>query len=484
MAKKEETKIKKVGRPPRGEQSQRQMPTFTGIASMVGTFQGFGKPPLGTYKTYREMRTNPTIALARAIATAPIRAASFSIGAKDDVQDDVVKFIEGEMKRHWWQLIRNVLFALDYGFASFEKVFDIKENQFVYRKLKPLIVDNTKIVVDRKTGVFEGLQQQAVKLRPNKCFLYSHDKEAGNLFGRSRHENCRSTAYAQYKVISERRGQYARKAAGIIPIIEYPVGESKDKAGAIKSNYELAVGVLQKLGDGNGITMPNTFAKHAGDLARSGVDLAKLKSWSIQFLETKGAHGKSFTDMLRHLESLMMRAWLVPERAGTEGQFGTKAEAGVQSQTAMIISDLLFGDILWSINQDLVNPLLWYNYGQEAIDSVYLEAGGIDPILREFLRKIVEKVLTEPANIDFFIQWLDVDALLDKVGAPKAEEIVIPKERTEEKTDDKNEATMSADVRQLYGKLASVLNTDSDGFLNAVTKSKLDRLTTPSVNRR
>lgn len=384
------------------------------------------------------MRTNPTVALARAIAHGPIRSASYSFESEDNVPDDTVEFISNEIKIHWDELIRNMLFALDYGWSPFEKVWALnEENQLVYRKLKPLLVDKTMIRCDKNTGSFEGLKNENVEVRKENSYVFTYDSEAGNLYGRSRNENIRLTAWNQWATIAERSGQYATKIAGIIPLIEYPLGKSEGVGGETVDNFELAKRVLDNLGKGSGVAMPNVFAKHAGDLSRSGVDLSKLKAWQISFLESKGSHGKDFNDTLRHRESLLMRGWLTPERVATEGQMGTKAESQSQGEWAMLISDALFKDMTNSINWYIVDPLLLYNYGPQFVSKVKIIPTGISGWLRDFYQKIIEKVLTDTGNIDLFLSWVDAGGLLDAVKIPKNDEtITIPENRDNNNDDD------------------------------------------------
>jgi len=425
--------------PEKGERTKTQ--TYVAdVAGVISSFAGYGQAAIGTYKTYRTMRANPTIALARSVATAPIRTAMWSVVTADEVPEDIKVLVEKQIGSVWSQLIKNVLYALDYGWSPFEKVWNINdEGKLIYEKLKPLLVDVSVPLVDKKTGVFEGIRNMDVDLPPVKCFVFTYDGEAGNIFGRSRHENIRRTAWHHWQEISERRGKYAKKTAGIIPIVEYPEGEGQDETGSTKSNWELAKKVLSNLGMGNGVAMPNTMAAFAGDLARSGIDITQLKAWHIEFLESKGAHARGFTDMLRHLESLMMRGWLIPERAATEGQYGTKAESETQAELALVIADLVFLDILEEVSKQIVNPLVTYNFGQHYKDSVWLERGSIDPIQRIFFKEIIKAVLGEKSNIDLFLQWIDVNSLLDTVGLPKATEKIPTEEnisKKKEQTDD------------------------------------------------
>jgi len=412
----------KIARLPVREQTEKQI---SGIGDAFGALthlMGFSAGVSGTYATYRQMRSNPTVALARAVAIAPLRTASWSVEAKRGSEDETIKeFIQEEMNKHWKSFLKDILFALDYGWAPFEKVWSLdQEGRLVYRKLKPLLVDRTVILTDRITGVFTGFRNIAVDLSSDCCFLFTYDKEAGNLYGRSRHENIRASAWTQWNTVMERYGKYITKVSGIIPMIRYPPGKSIDASGSEIDNFDIAKKVLANLGSGLGVTMPNELMRWAEDAVKSGVDIAKLEAWIISFLEAKGNHGRQFNETLRHLESLMMRGWLVPERAAIEGQFGTKAEAAVQGQVGTTIADLLYDEILEQINWYIVNPLLVYNYGREHENKFFLKRAGLNPELRELLAKVMEKVLSEPDNIDLFMRWINVEAAIDSLSLPRS----------------------------------------------------------------
>lgn len=416
---------KNIKLPKEGEKTDNQGELFKGDAfSLYFEPESFGEPESPTYELYRRIRGNPTVALARSIATSPVKSAQWTIASEDNVPDENVKFIQKQIDKIWHKFIRNIVYALDYGWQPFEIIWNVTEdNRFGIDSMKPLLVDNSKLVRKNRTSGALGVRNGDVELFDAKVWWFSYDSEAGFPYGRSRHENIRKTAWFYWDKINERRGAYARKTAGIVPIIEYPVGTNRDKDGTVKSNYELAKKVLASLGKASGVAFPNDYAKHASDLARAGVDLQQLKSWHISFLESSGDHGSGFTDMLRHLESLMMRGWLIPERTATEGQYGTKAESETHGTHAIVASDLLFRDILNEINQ-IINWLLIFNFGPEAEGSIWMEPGGLDPFLLKFYRELMEKVLSAPANIDLLLQWLDVDSMLDKVDLPKLKETV------------------------------------------------------------
>ena len=272
MAKKQAT----IKKPSLKEETKSQQGGMAG--SMIGMMTGFTGAAAGTYKTYRKIRKDPTVALARMISMAPIRGAAYAIMGTEDTSPEIVEFIETEISIHWDAFLQQLLYALDYGWFAFEKVWAVKDNRYVFQKLKPLLVDITKIVVDKNTGAFSGVKNKEVELPPEQCFLFTYDGEAGNLYGRSRNENIR-VIWSHYNEIIERQGKYTKKVAGVIPLIQYPEGTSMDKEGNEKSNFELAKGILEALGKGNGVCMPNIMAKFAGDLTRSGIDIDRFSCW-------------------------------------------------------------------------------------------------------------------------------------------------------------------------------------------------------------
>jgi len=439
-------------KPALGEETKAQ--TKGGVCGGMFEVSSFPTPPAGTFETYRKMRGNPTVALARIAATAPIRAAEITVTAHADAPQAWKDFIDDQFKTLWPTLCKEMLRGLDYGFQAFEKVWDVADGMMVYRKLKPLLPEMTKIKTTDDHGIFAGLENNGTVLNVDKSFIYTYDDEAGNPYGRSRHENIRETAWHPWNEISKKAEQYIRKVAGVIPMIEYPPGESLDQNGNLKTNYELAAMILANLGKGNGVAMPNVLAKYAEDLARQGVDISQLKAWMISFLEVQGSHGDMFEKLMRHRESLMMRGWLVPERTATEGQHGTNAEAVTHGELSLVVADQTLLEMLQAVNWHLVNPLLRTNFGQQAENKVWISRSGLDPEQKAFLRNIMQSILTNPANVDLFTTMLDVDAMLDDTGLPKGSDIGnLAKDIADRNRDLPQTNSMAASMRALYEKV-------------------------------
>lgn len=425
----------KAEKPPKaGEQTCKQK--SAGVQSL---FSAIGSSPIimpgartqpGTFDIYRRMQANPTIALARMVAMAPIRAAKWGVESEEGTPEEWVVEIKEAIKPLWTQYVKDAVRALDYGFAGFEKVFELRDSIVSYSKIKPLLVDITEIMEDKETGSFAGFKQRDAVIDEAKSVLFTYNGEAGSLYGRSRHENCRAE-WSKWDDAAKKSSQYTTKAAGVIPLIMYPEGQSNDATGTAVDNAEHAAKMLGQLGQGNGVYMPMLYMAWAEDALRQGVDVTKLMQWQISFIETKGQHGKEIIELMQHWESLMMRGWLVPERAAIEGQHGTKAESEVHAGLSLTISDLDLQDIVTVANQQLVNPLLIFNHGREAKDTVYITSEKLGSDEQVFFRQLLKEVFAHPQNLDLFLNVLNVSALLDVAGLPKSDAIDIERAAAE-----------------------------------------------------
>lgn len=418
-----------VTKPPKTGEKTTEQAKFINRIFGFSHATALGDAPKGDIRTYRRMRNTPTIALARAIANAPIRTAAWGLESKDGTPDNIVEFVKDVLEFVWPLLIVDMLRARDYGFQAFEKVWDMNgDGRWVYKKLKGLLPEITEVVLDKEGNYnFLGIKQEGMKggvfLPIEKSLWYIYDGDIGNWYGRSWFENIRENAWWPWIETSQRfLRQYIKKVAGTIPMIHYPIGESENITGETKSNYQIATSILTHLGEGGGVAIPQELVPFADEFQRTGSKLKDLLAWQISFLETQGQHGSDFLSILKYYDALMMRGLLVPERVGTEGQHGTKAESGEHADIALTIADIEFQDIVRNINWYVVNPLLVYNFGAEFENSVWVKREGLDPDLKIFYRSIIEKVLTSATNIDLFQAWIDVNSMFDALGLPKVEE--------------------------------------------------------------
>lgn len=414
----------------------------TGRQTSIDTSQILGFQHGRGLEVWREMRKNPTIALARMVATAPLRKMKFGINSKkgiDQARQDLIKDAIEDIRV---PLIRNMLYGVEYGHKPFEIVWSMKEGWFVFKKIKPLAVDKTNPIIDKATGQFMGIEQEGVMLDPLYSFWYTHEQEDDDYNGTSRYQNVEQV-FMTWEEVMKKMLQYLGKVSPIVPLIQFPVGRSKDRSGRTVENYKLAEALMRKLEDGAGIIMPNGFVEYARQLLDKGVSPEYLKAWSIEFLQGGAGHGGEYIEIMRHLESLMARGMYVPERAISEGQYGTKAEAGIHADLMFYMMEDLASEIARYINWYLVDKLLLVNYGPGQEGTVWVEPEAIVDEEKEIIKGINAEIFKDKTMYE---RWLDVDMMLEKGGLPKTKETVdLEKEEDGEDVGDLDSLTAAMD---------------------------------------
>ena len=410
-----------------------------GVVAGGGTVSGVNRelaePHPMTIATWRMMRKDPTLAFARAVATAPIRTATYSVKLAEGGKDEYKDFLKATLDPLWRNFMRNSVYGLDYGYAPFEKVYETKNDQQVLVKLKPLIAEITHVLVNRHTGEFlgvangtrisitGGLNPAVVLLPPEKVYWYTHNREGDYWYGESVMERARE-AYNSWKAVAAKAKNYHSSIVGSTPIIEYPMGTSKDKTGKDVANVELAAGVLNSLQKAVGVAMPGLQAAWLKAVAEKGLDPSKFRAWHIEMFENKTRHGPEFEMALKNLDVQKIRAWLLPERALTEGAHGTKAEAETQTATAMTNVSAIIQDIFDAINKWIVSPLLVLNFGEEARNKAKVVTETYDPRKAELLREIIRGVFGGGAariNAALFMDSFNLPAIFEILDLPLAE---------------------------------------------------------------
>jgi len=393
-------------------------------------------PKPATITTWRAMRNQPTIALARAVANGPIRQAKFTVEADDGVPEDRIEFIQETWDRLERQTIHDLLYSRDYGWQAFEKVFEQNPESGMQElaKLKMLLPELTSVVLKKATGVYNGLLNgkrsgglgmvggNRIPLPPEKTFWFTGEREGSNWYGESEMERARS-AYNNWLETDARSNRYMTSVAGPIPMVQYPEGEAEDATGQQISNFTIATNILEGLSKCKGVAMPNIIAAYADQLANAGADPTKLQAWSIGFVEASGQHGQEFLDQKRAYETDMMRAWLVPERTATEGTHGTKAESETQGDLVIVTAETILADMVLATNRWVIDQLLVLNYGMAAKGTVRIVVEEIDREKKKLLQAIIQNTLGNPTNVDLLLDLADMEAIFDLVGLPPAQDV-------------------------------------------------------------
>jgi hypothetical protein len=411
------------GVPQAGEATGRQMTRSAngGIpGSTAAGLAGFSAAAAGTYQTYRQISSHPTNALVRGIVAAPIVANTWRFKkCRSDAPDKWLEFVEGVLTPLRQSVVRDALRALEFGWAGFEKIWKIQSGRRILRRLKPLLWDCTEILVDDH-GNPAGLLNRPpgeppAVLAAGKYFLYSYDGEAGNPYGRSRHENIRQ-AWSESEQIRLRLAQYMKKISGIVVQLHYPEGTSRDTAGAERPNQWLGQQVLDAVSSGRSVMFPNGFASTSDP--RMAYELAGKSPWQLSTLQAQGAdHAPGMKAILEYYDALIFRGWLRPERVGLESRHGSRADAQTHTDTAVLDCELIDRDIADAVTRDVVDELLALNFGQSARGAVAIDPSPIETdslnLLQDVLSALLRRSGGEAAT------QIDAAALLDQLSIPR-----------------------------------------------------------------
>lgn len=425
-------------KPPVGEETSRQAVGFAGVA--FGQVPGFSQPLPGTYLVYRRMNGHPTLAMVYSIVTAPVMAGSWSYETRrpdgkatrpgprigDGVQTDPVdrqladrasliqKMFDPMRSAFLWESLR----SLQFGWRPFEKVWDLRaDGTWWLAKLKPLLPDFTWCYVDR-FGNFAGVTQMNAQLGPAKSMVVTYDGEAGNFYGRSRHENARET-WSRWLQLDDKSGQLANKAAAIIPLVHYPMGTSQDAHGNVKDNSDQADLILAGLRSAGGVKLPNLFAN--GDDPRMAAELAGKSSWVISFLEASGAAANlsGMTDRQRYYDQQLFNAWLRSPRTGMEAvTAGSRADSGDHKDSGLTDSDLVHASICEQLSRSAVDDVLALNWGADARGSVYVRPAPLQDEKRQILGDLFDKMWSNPQMLAESVRQMDMQSVYDLMELP------------------------------------------------------------------
>lgn len=392
-----------------------------------------------TYETWRLMSRNPTLALAKAVATGPILAASWSYEARDKaVPDAWVAFARSMLEPLREPYLEDAVRSMEFGWAPFEVVWKLVSNsqadglpsvRWEIERFKPLLPELTEPVFAPITGQYLGIRNGTCVLPLGKSVVYTYDSLAGNVYGMPRHENVREE-YCEYQTLRRHRLALIRKVSGVIPIIRYLRGKSIDPAtGKPVENYVLAKRLLGVLAQSRGVTFESA-AIDSDDL-RGNPELLKLANFSIDAVDV-GSSGQSIAPMIAHaqyIDGLLMRGWLQPERSALQGQHGTNAEAETHAKVGVTDSERVHRQMVRPVQQAL-DVAMELNFGAEARGAVLISPAPLVDAKRRVMEQLYEAMLKNPGLLELILAEIDRDQVYDRLELPKLEQVAGSTSRT------------------------------------------------------
>jgi len=192
-----------VGKPPKGELG------FTGLEIIGGAIQSEYLDALEDLSDrvdeYDHMRSDAACAALMQVIGLPLRGASWEVRPPDDADSTDTEIAEAinqnlmeGMTHTWDDFLRHALLGVFYGFALFEKVWEVRDGEAVWRKFAPRSPATVARWEVDETGGLSGVRQQGYYYDADgtpryesgqfipieKLLLMSWRQEYGNFEGR------------------------------------------------------------------------------------------------------------------------------------------------------------------------------------------------------------------------------------------------------------------------------------------------------------
>jgi hypothetical protein len=372
------------------------------------------------FAKFRTMRKDPTIALCRVFAAAPILASTWQVEGDDPHQKE---FIEDQFQTLRTPLLRTALFGqFDFGWKAYELVYGQRDFEFsdgttqrlnVIQQVRPLKNDDTLARYDKDSGDFIGFSTvdrysgTKIYIDAEHSLFINFDDEGLGDYAQGTMAIVESI-YDAWEEANDVAGRYDKKMAGMYLVVYYPVGKTSFNA-VETDNAEIAQAIIAALKGSGSVSIPVEVQDIVTDLQKTNT------AWKIEFLDP-GSKQASFVDRQKYLDALKARAAGLPERAILEGEFGTKAEAGIHASAALLTIHLKHENITELLNLGPVNQLLEANWGTRG--TAWLKAMPLTDEKAGIFKEIFMKLLDDPSGGPDVFDAIDAEQLADAIGLP------------------------------------------------------------------
>lgn len=361
----------------------------------------------------RTMRRHPTIKIVRLLSCACMALAKWSVEQKNDCVDGATEVVQDvvDMQSHIQSTALPGLF--DFGWQPYEKIlqFDMDCGRTKLRKLKPLLQDQTRVMIDKHTGAYAGVTNLSKFLAVANSLLLNQNVEGTYWYGESDMAAI-ETAYDRWLVTDRSNVKYDQKISGAHWVIHYPEGNS-ELNGVTLDNFTIAKNFLRELEGSGSIAVPSTVLNTMTELS----DANDNEAWRVELVAAPSAQG-DFSARMSYLDALMVRGGGFPERSILEGQYGTKAEAGEHADFAIALLDMKNRHVIDLINWHLVNPMLRMNLGASSENKAFITVAPIADDKRDLLKQIYMAALANPGIGGTLYQQMDMKAIREQLQIP------------------------------------------------------------------
>lgn len=382
---------------------------------------------IGT-STYKLMRKDAQIQMGLKALKMPIKAMKWWVECSDK---NLKAFLEFALKKVWKSNLNVILNALDFGYSISEKIWEVKDiiverkennktviafkgQAVLLKKLKDPDPKNLSILTD-DMGDFNGFKQSgggsSVEVSPEKSFVFTNEKEYGNLYGKSLLRYAYDYWYwavLMYQFLNrymERRGTPPVKGRA-------PKGKTELSSGAVKDNLFMIQNLGESLTESSVVSLPST------------IDDKGNYVWDVEYMKDD-QRADMFISYIQHLNAMKLRALFVPERMVIQDtEMGARAVAKTHLSVFLMGLEGLIESIVDHYNKYLIPQLIKYNFGDNTTPA-YIKTGGLSLDAKNLLKQILVAVIKKS----------DGNVPLDLVKS--LEELELPIKDFDEKEDKK-----------------------------------------------
>lgn len=418
-----------------GDQITYDVPIGSMLSRATSVFGRDTNPDSLSFDVYDRLRRDATIKASLTLIRAPILG-NVKNASIDCVDPTIKAFVEEVILRSGllYRVARTSMRAVEFGVAIHEKIWQVadldiqvprpdpqtghevpvsvfKGKKIIYKDIKEVNPVTVKEIKRRWTtedgkpgdGSYDGFIQRTsnaptgVAVPANKSFIYTHEAEFGNFWGRPRTREAyqyfwwKDLVQKLWMAWVEKKASPPRKAL-------YPVGKSA-KTGI--DNAQTAVMTANMLDSATSVALPST-RDQKGQLL-----------WDIQEMVVTD-RTDVFTLTIRALDTAMMRAMFTPERVFTqEGATGSYALAQAHTDTFLMTLDALLMDFIDAFNRWVLRPLILVNFGVK-VPPCSVVVNGLTDEERDFLRGVFSDLSKNPSNQ----ATINFPAIATKFGVP------------------------------------------------------------------
>lgn len=421
-------------RPDTGEESQRQDVSrwFAGWSPYANGgdpnnpcgFPGYGEYYNGSYANYRFILKHPEVAHVSSQVKGPILVNQWGWEVRKGSPDAWLEFARDVFMPLRLPTLREGLRAIDFGHYGFEKVWGDKAGRRIITKLKPLAVENAGIMVDEH-GTFAGLRYgfgtDYFNLR--KSFLITYDGEAGELYGRSRLENFRETAWRDWLDCAQQLMWLSYKITGKLAVITTPSGSFMDGGNPPqpRSWRETAMAAGRAIANpmANGVVWFPTAAIPNNN-TKENLDLMKIALVNID-VKDFGDHAPAivgFLERMRANEALMSKGYLRSPRTNMESKHGSRADSDQHTDTDTVDCELIEAEFAEAFCAQVVDDVMVLNFGERARGAIRCKPAALRDDNREADFAIIDGIMVDPIIRPQVLSQLDLTAIFERRGTP------------------------------------------------------------------